>query len=198
MKRRETPGWGYLIFDAAVMCVILLVVNSLSQVIATIGDLGVGHGAGEVALALVTVVGVLAMVLIAVVAVFDSRRAKVSRPSTREDELEERRAWLTDLREQGVPWHQRLVQRLSLTVIAAPIMALRRGLRTQAAPWTPRRRVHSFALTVSMVVVTFGIRDGFTDPWSVAGTLAAAVLIDGVACLIIARRERSRTRQGAA
>lgn len=198
MKRRETPGWGYLVFDAAVMCVIMLVVDSLSQVIDTIGDLGAGHGVGEVVPALVAVVGVLAMVLLAVVAILDSRRAKVSRPPTREDELEERRAWLADLREQGAPWHQRLVQRLSLTFVAAPIMAVRRGSRTQAAPWTPRRRVHSFALTVIAVVVTFAIRDGFPDPWSVVGTLAAVVLLDLVACLVIARRERHKTRQGAA
>ncbi|TDQ00149.1 hypothetical protein [Labedaea rhizosphaerae] len=198
MKRRETPGWGYLIFDAAVMCVIMLVVNSLSQVIDTVGDLGAGHGVGEVVLALVAVVGVLAMVLLSVVAILDSRRAKVSRPPTREDELEERRAWLADLREQGAPWHQRLVQRLSLTFVAAPVMAVRRGLRSHTVPWTPRRRVHSFAITVIAVMVTFAIRDGFPDPWSVVGTLAAVLLVDLVACLIIGRRERRKAQQGAA
>jgi hypothetical protein len=48
----------------------------------------------------------------------------------RSELAEERRAWLTDLRTEGAPWHERLAHKLSLVLVAAPVMTVRR--------WTAR------------------------------------------------------------
>jgi hypothetical protein len=97
---------------------------------------------------------------------------KLGRPlasrATREEDLEERRAWMADLREQSAPRHERLAQWLSLTFVATPIMAVRRSLRPAEGPVTPRARVG--ALTVSMAIATVLDHDLY-------GTLGTAVAL---------------------
>ena len=69
--------------------------------IATEGRLN--HNIRDVTLAVVTIVGVPALLF----HFFRPRRPPAASDRSADDELEERRAWLADLRDQGAPWHER-------------------------------------------------------------------------------------------
>jgi hypothetical protein len=174
---RESPGWGYLLFDSVVFGAGTIAVTRFSRVVATIGDRGVGHGPRDILITAAAIAWVLLMALEIVV----SLTVKTPPASTRAEELEERRAWLADLREQGAPWPQRLAHRLSLAFVAAPIMGLRRGLRSRPSFYPARTRVHHFCYSVAGAAAVSCLLDGL--PWGyIALTLVLAVVVDLVVC----------------
>lgn len=187
---QESPGWGYLLFDSVLFGLSLIAVTRFSRVIDTIGDRGVGHGLKDIVITLAAIGWVLLMALATVL----SHTLKTPPASTRAEELEERRAWLADLKEQGAPWPQRLAHRLSLAFVAAPIMGLRRGLNTRLRAIPPRTRVHHFCFTVAGTTIASCVLDGL--PLLYIGiTLVVAVLVDRVACFGLEHQAERRDRR---
>lgn len=188
---KDRTDWAYVVVDAVVYAVTLTGVQSiwhLGTLIDTIGDLGAGHGFSDIVNALMAIL----TVLIFVASPFEWSRSKLRCGSTWQEEQEERRAWLADLRAQGVPRHQRLAQWLSLVVVAAPVMALRRVLdgRRQLVG---RQFVHLIAVTMAVLGV-FRFNDRGLP--GVLVMLAVAVVFDLVGCFVITLRERRIARRG--
>lgn len=187
---QESPGWGYLLFDSVMFGMSVVAITRFSRVVDTIGDRGVGHGLKDVVITLAAIGWVLLVTLAAVL----SHTLETPPASTRAEELEERRAWLADLKEQGAPWRQRFAHRLSLAFVAAPIMGLRRGLNTRLKSIPPRTRVHHFCFTVAGSTIASCLLDGL-PPLYIGVTLAAAVLVDRVACFGLEPQPRCRARE---
>jgi hypothetical protein len=183
----DDPGWGSLVGQAVLGFVVTTVIWSFPQVVATIGDLGAGHGAWDITITLLAI----AVVGLLVLSIIESRRPRFARSSTRAEDREERRAWLVDLREQGASRGQLLVQRLSIAFVAAPMMAVRRNSRARMDRWSPRMRVHDSA--IGAVVFSVAVQVHLGVDWLVlAGLLVLAVLGDVIGCGVVTIRERRR------
>ncbi|TDQ00148.1 hypothetical protein [Labedaea rhizosphaerae] len=195
--RGTTAGhfWTAAIVLAAVLTT---VVHFIPIVVETISDLvngnRVGHDFWEVVGALWMIVGTPVLVL---ALLWPEKMVRPTPPGlTREEEQEERRAWLADLREQGAPWHQLLLQRLSLTFVAIPVMTMRRLIRGSSAKRTARDRVHLWTISfANSLLYNNELRHAF-GTFGVAAVLAGLVVVDRLLCRLVASpRRRARAAQ---